>query len=133
MSMSVALEVRAPFTDHVVVECLTRATGGLRFQGAPNKPLLRHIVLPFLGTEYPWRNKQGFIFPFQQWLTAWEGLRTFMQNGTGARQVTNIGLSPVRVAQIFSRALRTPREIPWSRPWAIFVAAEWCRRYRVAL
>lgn len=133
MSMDVALEVRAPFTDHLFVENLTSASGVLRFEGAPEKPVLRQVALPFLGREYPRRKKQGFIFPFQQWLPAWEGFRTFTQNGSGSKSVADIGLNPTTVATLFNRSLRDPGGIPWSRPWTIFVAAEWCRRHRVAL
>jgi len=58
-------------------ESLMRFAGAMRCEGAPDKPVLRRIVEPFLGVKYPWRSKQGFIFPFQEWLPAWQGFSDF--------------------------------------------------------
>lgn len=68
MSMGVSLEVRAPFTDHVLVETVWQVRGTVRCRGAPNKPYQVELTRPYLGHGLPVRRKQGFVFPFQSWL-----------------------------------------------------------------
>lgn len=133
MSMSVSLEVRAPFTDHLLVEGLLQFAGVVRFVGAPDKPLLRRIADPFLGEDYPRRRKQGFIFPFREWLASWEDFCEFISSQTMSKSLVDIGFNAVGVAELFGRFRRNPAATPWSRVWAVFVVAEWCRRHRVRI
>ncbi len=133
MSMGVSLEVRAPFTDHIFLESLMRFTGAMRCKGAPDKPVLRRIVEPYLGVKYPRRSKQGFIFPFQEWLPAWQGFSDFSGGEASAQSLVEIGLSPTGVTKLFERFRRDPAGTRWSRVWAIFIVVEWCRLHRVHL
>jgi asparagine synthase (glutamine-hydrolysing) len=133
MSMGVSLEVRAPFTDHILLESLMRFAGTMRCEGAPDKPVLRRIVEPFLGEKYPRRSKQGFIFPFQEWLPAWQGFSDFSVGKASAQSLAEIGFNPAGVERLFERFRRDPAGTRWSRVWAIFIAVEWCRRHQVHL
>ncbi len=133
MSMGVSLEVRAPFTDHIFLESMMRFAGSVRCEGAPDKPVLRRIVEPFLGVKYPRRRKQGFIFPFQEWLPAWQGFSEFSGGEASEQSLTEIGLNPTGVTTLFERFRRDPARTRWSRVWAIFIAVEWCRRHQVHL
>ena len=131
MTMGVSLEVRAPFTDHLLIEGLTRFVGGMRCLGAPNKPLLRRIVEPFLGPDYPARRKQGFIFPFKEWLPGWEGFREFTGSHTAMKSLAEYGLDDLTVGKLFDRFRVDPGGTRWSRIWAIFVLTEWLRANRI--
>ena len=131
MSMGVSLEVRAPFTDHAFVETLLGYSGKIRCQGAPNKPLLQQLVKPFLGEDYPWRTKQGFIFPFQEWLQDGKELEHRMKGSENAKICKDIGLNHQAVRRLFTTFQERQNGIPWSRVWAIAVLLEWCRRHRV--
>jgi asparagine synthase (glutamine-hydrolysing) len=133
MSMAVSLEVRAPFVDHAFVEGVFGVSGKVRCGGVPDKPVLQRIVRPVLGEEYPWRKKQGFIFPFQDWLrdlNQWEYFQGIL-NDTQLRE--SIGLESRVVVALFDAFFQSREEIPWSRPWAIFVLLAWCQQNRVSL
>ncbi len=66
MSMAWGLELRVPFVDRALIEAIASIKSNIRL--APKKQLLIQAVpeLPSLVTNRP---KQGFSFPFQQWLT----------------------------------------------------------------
>jgi len=131
MSMGVSLEVRAPFTDHVLLDNVSAFTGSVRCSGAPNKPLLRCIAKPFLGKEFPYRPKQGFIFPFQEWLPAWGGFREFSNDASKAPFLRECGLDPHTVTNLFKWLSEEPDRMRWSRVWAVYVVTEWLKRHRV--
>jgi hypothetical protein len=83
--------------------------------------------------KYPWRSKQGFIFPFQEWLPAWQGFSDFSGGEASAQSFAEIGLNPTGVTSLFERFRRDPAGTRWSRVWAVFTAVEWCRRHQVRL
>lgn len=66
MSMSSGLEMRVPLVDRVVVEAIASISSKIRL--APGKQLLVQAV-PELPTWVVNRPKQGFSFPFEQWLS----------------------------------------------------------------
>ena len=70
MSMAWGLELRVPFVDHILLEAIASITSNIRL--APKKQLLVQAV-PELPTWVINRPKQGFAFPFQQWIaTEWQ-------------------------------------------------------------
>lgn len=66
MSMACGLELRVPFVDRVLIEAIAGIPSNIRL--APGKQLLIQAV-PELPSWVVNRPKQGFSFPFEQWMT----------------------------------------------------------------
>ncbi|SMF21060.1 asparagine synthase (glutamine-hydrolysing) [Tistlia consotensis] len=132
MSMAVSLELRAPFTDRELVRLLRRVPGAERCAGAPDKPYEWRLLRPLLGDDFPLRGKQGFVFPFEQWLRA-PGYRATLRDRLGDRRlVADCGLRPAVVEGLLDSFERQPGRVPWSRIWALHVLLDWCARHRVS-
>ncbi|MGA2589624.1 MAG: asparagine synthase (glutamine-hydrolyzing) [Bryobacteraceae bacterium] len=69
-SMAHSIEVRVPFLDHKVVECVARAPQPEvnRQNRHGNKPLLTEAVGEPAVCEAARRTKRGFAFPFGKWM-----------------------------------------------------------------
>jgi asparagine synthase (glutamine-hydrolysing) len=67
-SMAHALEVRAPFVDHVLVETVARFEGRLKLRGMTGKRLLRHAVRDLVPAAILARRKKGFGLPLDRWM-----------------------------------------------------------------
>jgi asparagine synthase (glutamine-hydrolysing) len=68
MSMMHGLEVRSPFLDHDLVECVRRIPHGLKLHGTTTKYILKKALEPLLPTSIIHRQKVGFSAPLGQWL-----------------------------------------------------------------
>ncbi|MFA6028956.1 MAG: asparagine synthase (glutamine-hydrolyzing) [Elusimicrobiota bacterium] len=68
VSMLHALEARAPFLDHELVEFAFSLGPGTRLPGGRLKGLLRDFARTRLPSEICGRRKMGFSFPFKEWL-----------------------------------------------------------------
>jgi asparagine synthase (glutamine-hydrolysing) len=67
-SMAVALELRAPFLDHQLVELLSRVPSRFKLSGFANlKRLLKRALADRLPVEILRRGKQGFGVPLSGW------------------------------------------------------------------
>ncbi len=66
-SMAVALEVRAPFLDHVLFEHAMRIPADRHLQGGRTKSFLRDTLAKRLLPEALRRRKQGFSVPLRAW------------------------------------------------------------------
>lgn len=133
MSMGVSLEVRAPFTDHVLVEAVWRVHGAVRCKGAPHKPYELELVRPYLGHDFPDRRKQGFVFPFQEWLQQDRRLRDMVWSTlTSAPLLRRVGLEPSAVGELL-HLHSAHRFVPWSRVWSLFTLVWWAERHKVCL
>jgi asparagine synthase (glutamine-hydrolysing) len=67
-SMAHALEVRAPFLDHVLVEAVARLPGSLKVRGFEGKRLLRRAIKDLVPRENLSRLKKGFGLPLAKWM-----------------------------------------------------------------
>ena len=67
-SMAHALEVRAPFVDHVLLERLARLPGSLKLRGFRGKHIMRRAVRDLLPPPILRRFKRGFGLPLGRWL-----------------------------------------------------------------
>ncbi|MFZ2500412.1 MAG: asparagine synthase (glutamine-hydrolyzing) [Minisyncoccia bacterium] len=67
-SMHYALEVRAPFLSHAVVEFLLSLPADMKYRNGRGKYLLRTLMRDRLPREIVDRPKQGFAAPVSQWL-----------------------------------------------------------------
>lgn len=120
MSMSHAIEVRAPFVDSDLVEYVLSVDASAKVERARNKPLL----LDAAGDDLPravWdRPKQGFGLPYDRWLR--EGL------DLGHPVGPEIGLSPEAVRDVRQRFNAGQY---YTRYWTLVVLAAWARRERM--
>jgi asparagine synthase (glutamine-hydrolysing) len=132
MSMAHSLEVRVPFVDAVVVDFVLKLPGAWKVNGGRAKPLLQDALGPLLPAEITQRPKMGFTLPFENWMQS--RLRDDLtQVFTDERRFEAIGIRPQRVQETWRRFLEHPRRIGWSRPWALYVLAEWCELHGVTL
>ncbi len=107
MSMAWGLELRVPFVDRQLVESLTAIPAACRLAG--NKNLLRRAV-PEIPEWVMRRPKQGFVFPFEGWLSAeWKPFFENIGDGSGVQVQT------------------------WYQKWSLFVLTRWCEAFRVPL
>jgi asparagine synthase (glutamine-hydrolysing) len=67
-SMAHALEVRAPFADHVLLEWLASMPGSLKMRGFRGKRILRLAVRDLLPRPILTRRKKGFGLPLGRWM-----------------------------------------------------------------
>lgn len=72
MSMWHGVEVRVPFLDKDFLTTVNAIDPALRFRNHIQKELLVRAFFPVLPTAVWNRQKQGFTFPFEQWLKASE-------------------------------------------------------------
>jgi asparagine synthase (glutamine-hydrolysing) len=67
-SMAHALEVRAPFADHLLLERMAQLPGTFKLHAFRGKQLLRHAVRDLLPAPILTRAKKGFDIPLDRWL-----------------------------------------------------------------
>jgi asparagine synthase (glutamine-hydrolysing) len=131
MSMGVSLEVRAPFTDHKLLETVFRLPSKVRTRGAPDKRFEEQLVGPILGPQYPLHRKQGFSFPFEEWLRRGRSIE-WIADVLGDGQAVDCAGLDAGAVRAFAQSFQMPdSSIPWSRIWALFVLVEWCGRHQV--
>jgi len=131
MSMGVSLEVRAPFTDQEFVQRALRIPASRRCAGPPDKPFEHRLLEPFLKGAWEPRAKQGFVMPFVSWLSTAEGRSRIGGLLEDREIISSVGLVPGVVRSLWRAHLESPARVPWSRVWAIYVLATWCRRHHV--
>jgi asparagine synthase (glutamine-hydrolysing) len=135
MSMAHSLEVRVPFVDTKVVDFALSLPGewklGQHQNGIP-KPLLADALSDLLPRDFLARKKMGFTLPFEKWMRGRlrdEIAKVFADE----RLLTDSGLVAHDARVLWQRFLRAPRAVGWSRPWSLFVLAQWSRLNRVTL
>ena len=68
ISMAHSIEVRMPYLDYRLVECVSRMRGGLKVEGAQGKVVLRNAVKDVVPHDIlATRRKLGFAVPISQW------------------------------------------------------------------
>jgi asparagine synthase (glutamine-hydrolysing) len=68
MSMSMSIESRVPFLDHVLVEFATRLPQRMKLNGFTTKRILREAVKDLIPQAILTRPKMGFPVPFANWV-----------------------------------------------------------------
>lgn len=135
VSMAHSLEVRVPFVDVDVVDYVLALPGEWKVdqsRPAVPKPLLADAVADLLPRDFLARRKMGFTLPFEKWMQGRiraEISSVFADEG----QLAEAGLLPDGVRAVWQRFLNAPRAVGWTRPWSLFVLANWCRINRVTL
>jgi asparagine synthase (glutamine-hydrolysing) len=127
MSMAHGLEVRVPLLDHVLVEGVLRLPPAVHRNGGRPKALLQAA----LGDRLPApirarRAKQGFTFPFAEWL------RGPLRETCAEWDRSLAGLLRAEAVAAVEQAWATGRA-HWSRPWALAVLGGWRSATRPAV
>lgn len=135
MSMAHSLEVRVPFVDAKVVNYVLSLPGEWKLTREHTdlpKRLLADAVADLLPRDFLARRKMGFTLPFEKWMQG--RLRPEISSVfEDAKQLAASGLVADDTRDLWRKFLRAPRAVGWTRPWALFVLAEWCRLNRVAV
>jgi asparagine synthase (glutamine-hydrolysing) len=131
-SMAVALEVRVPLIDHVVVERLAEVPEAARFAPLGRKQLLRDVALRGLDPKLFDRPKAGFELPLDVWCRQQLGAdidATLRDPELCGRA----GLRAEAVARLWRAFQDRAPGLYWSRVWGLYVLLWWCRQHDVAL
>ena len=130
MSMAHSLEVRVPFVDSEIVSYVLGLPGERKLDGNRPKPLLADAVADLLPQTFLKRPKMGFMLPLEKWMQGGLGdeiSKVFREDD----RLTRIGLDAAFVAGVWQRFRKSPRSVGWSRPWSLYVLAEWCELHGV--
>jgi asparagine synthase (glutamine-hydrolysing) len=132
MSMAHSLEVRVPFIDPEVVQFVLGLPGEWKVNSGRPKPLLVDALGNLL-PEGVWRRpKMGFTLPFERWIQS--GLRSEVSAAlSSSRDLSRLGLSTDSCRAMWETFVKNSSREPWSRPWALYVLAKWCKLNRVAI
>lgn len=131
-SMAVALEVRVPLLDHVLLEAVAGIEPGRRFTPMRKKQLLRDLALAHLDPALFDRPKSGFELPIDKWARRSlqpEMERLFLDDVL----VNRVGLCARTVQLLWKSYLAGRPGLHWSRIWSLYVLLAWCRRHDMTL
>ena len=126
MGMKNGLEIRVPFTDHLLVEKVLSFPSNFKTEGKAPKPLLLKALEDSLPREIVNRRKMGFTLPFEDWL-----------KGPLKTEIESVLLTPVSplseylnesgVHKIWEQFMKG--KTSWSRPWSIYVLKKWADKH----
>ncbi len=126
MGMCNGLEIRVPFTDHLLVESILSFPEKFKMDGNTPKPLLVKAMGDDIPKEIISRKKMGFTLPFETWM-----------KGSLREEVESVLMTPVAplseflnekgVQAVWHRFLEG--KTSWSRPWAIYVLKKWANQH----
>src|SRR6266581_4175344 len=126
VSMSRSLEVRVPLLDTPLVEFVTQLPDEVKQRNSDNKALLGESLGELLPPEILAQPKRTFTLPWEHWLRG--PLRARIEAGLTEP-------SPALAPLLHADGVRAVWQnflagrTSWSRPWALFVLNEWCRRH----
>jgi asparagine synthase (glutamine-hydrolysing) len=131
-SMAVALEVRVPLLDHVLIETAAGIDPVRRFQPLGKKRLLRDAALTKLPADIFDRPKAGFVLPIDTW--ARQRMQPQMQElFEDQQQATRAGLRGEVVRTLWRSFAAGRPGLYWTRIWAIYVLLSWCQTHDVSI
>ncbi len=126
-SMACALEVRAPFLDHAMVELAGRIPSRFKVHGFTTKHILKEALRGLLPPGIADRRKQGFGVPIGAWLRG--PLRGLLEDWLRPARVAEIGLfQPAETSRLIVEHLsgrRNHQKVLWS----LLVFEAWRERY----
>jgi asparagine synthase (glutamine-hydrolysing) len=131
MSMAHSLEVRVPFVDTKLVDYVLSLPGEWKVsRNSVPKPMLADALADLLPRDFLARPKMGFTLPFEKWLQ--RNLRTEVSSVLrDPGRLSMSGLDVKTVEKAWDDFLEKPRAVGWSRPWSLYVLAQWCAINRV--
>ena len=128
VSMAVALEVRVPLLDHVLVETVEALPPMVRFDHRCPKRLLIDAVRDILPPAAYQRRKQGFVLPLGRWLAGplRERVRATLADPSA---LAAAGLEPDSARAVVADCFAAGQRIYFTRLWGLYVLVDWCRRH----
>jgi len=121
MSMAVSLEVREPFFDHELISYVLQVPDELKTPVYPKKLLVESLgdLLPH---EVVHRKKQGFVFPWAQWMR--KELKDFCTeriNSISERSFMDAGA----LQQEWAKFLKGDPSVRWAEIWIFIILEQW--------
>ncbi|MBR9972754.1 asparagine synthase (glutamine-hydrolyzing) [Magnetospirillum sulfuroxidans] len=126
MSMAVALELRHPFLDHRLIECVGTMAAATRFAGG-KKGILKAVARRLLPAHIVDRPKLGFNPPMGVWLKT--DLKTLVEQRLNAARMAALGLEWAPVARLLAEHQGGRRDHSL-KVWALLVLEAWERGQR---
>jgi asparagine synthase (glutamine-hydrolysing) len=129
VSMARSLEVRVPLLDTPLVEFVSSLPDVARQRAGTQKALLVEALRDLLPTEILGQQKRTFTLPWEDWMRG--ALRPRLEASFGdiapllAPHLRADGVQRVWTAFLDGKT-------SWSRPWAVYVLNEWCKRHLAA-
>jgi len=127
MSMAVSLEVREPFFDHELIEFVLSVPDDLKYPVYP-KSLLVESLQPLLPDEIVHRKKQGFVFPWKEWMK--KELRSFCE-----QRLQRLGqrsfIQGRQLDRYWKRFLANDSSVRWSELWMFVVLEHWMEKNNI--
>jgi asparagine synthase (glutamine-hydrolysing) len=121
MSMAHSLEIREPFFDQDLVEFIMSVPDHFKVPVYP-KRLLVESLKPMLPDEIVHRKKQGFVFPWKEWIK--KELRSFCE--THINQIAHRDfIHGVNLKNTWNRFLGGDPDIRWQEMWLFVVLDYW--------
>src|SRR5687768_13715964 len=127
MSMSMSIESRVPFLDHVLVEFAARLPHRLKLSGLTTKRILREAIRGLVPPEILTRRKMGFPVPFSGWVRGrWSNVarEVLLDRRTCQRGLIN----PAAVETLLDEH-RTGRRSGGDAIWALMNLELWYRTF----
>ena len=129
VSMARSLEVRVPLLDTPLVEFVSSLPDAVRHRPSTQKALLVKALDGLLPQEILGQQKKTFTLPWEEWLRG--PLRPKLD-------ASFADIAPALTPHLRADGVRgvwaafLEGKTSWSRPWAIYVLNEWCRRHLAA-
>lgn len=124
MSMAVSLEVREPFFDHELIEYVLQIPDQLKEPAFP-----KQLLVESLGDRLPYevvhRRKQGFVFPWEQWMKT--TLRSFCEAEIQELSKRDFINGPALQAQ-WQQFLKGDPSIRWIELWLFIILSHWLKK-----
>jgi asparagine synthase (glutamine-hydrolysing) len=125
VSMARSLEVRVPLLDTPLVEFVCALPDAARQRARTQKALLVEALAGLLPEEILGQRKKTFTLPWEEWLRG--PLRPRLESSFA-------DIAPSLAPHLRAEGVRSvwtaflEGQTSWSRPWALYVLNEWCRR-----
>jgi asparagine synthase (glutamine-hydrolysing) len=129
VSMARSLEVRVPLLDTPLVEFVRSLPDTARQRARTQKALLVEALAGLLPEEILGQRKKTFTLPWEEWLRG--PLRPRLESSFA-------DIAPSLAPYLRAEGVRSvwttflKGRTSWSRPWALYVLNEWCKRQLAA-
>jgi len=127
MSMAHGLEVRAPYTDHRLVEYVSGLPGSSKLRRSTTKAILRRAVAGRVPSRTLAKRKLGFNPPLGAWLRG--DLAPLVESHLAPEVVESRGLFDPKAVRGLVERLRGGRRDVSLHVWALIVLEQWQREY----
>ncbi len=128
MSMANSLEIREPFFDQDLIEFVMSIPDHFKVPVYP-KSLLVESLKPLLPDEIVHRRKQGFVFPWNEWMK--NELHSFCE--THIHHIAQRDfIQGAHLKKVWSRFLSGDPDIRWQEIWLFVVLDYWMEKNSIA-